>query len=118
MGPKGDVPLYALGCPWSGSGPAAFHTSVPRVLARFLGLKGGVPLYGYSTCEFPRIGRYLIRFLGMTAEDIPVYALGCCPEGSSVIGREFRLQRVVRRERIVRGKFWLQRVIRRKRFFR
>jgi hypothetical protein len=83
LGPKGNVPLFAIGCPGSGSGPAAFQSSVPRVLARFLGLADDFPLYGYSTCEFPRIGRYLMRFVGMAADGLPVYTLGCCLESSS-----------------------------------
>jgi hypothetical protein len=54
------------------------------MLARFLGLApDGTPLYGYSTCEFPRIGRYLMHFVGLAEDGVPVYALGCCPEGSS-----------------------------------
>jgi hypothetical protein len=57
VGPKCDVPIDAVGCRGSGSGPAAFQPSVPRALTRFLGLKGGVPLYGYSTREFPKTGR-------------------------------------------------------------
>jgi hypothetical protein len=79
VGQDGNDPVFALGC----FDPTISGPSVPRVLARFLGLVNGVPLYGYSTCEFPRIGRYLMRFVGMTPDSVPVYAISCCPEGSS-----------------------------------
>ena len=76
VGRKDDTPLFALGCPDAGSGPTGGSSSKKRLLMRFLGLVGNTPLYGYSTCEFPRIGRFLMRFVGMTAENDPVYTIG------------------------------------------
>lgn len=76
LAPKDGVPVFGFGC--GGTEPGQ------RLRTRFLGMAGDVPLFGSSTCEFPRIGRYLMRFVGMTAgDDVPLYGLGCCPEALS-----------------------------------
>lgn len=81
VGLHGGVPVYAFGC--GGVAPSG-PPPATRFLMRFLGTTGGSPLFGYSTCEFPRMGRYLMRFVGMSSMDgLPIYALGCCLDSGS-----------------------------------
>ena len=53
------LPVYAATCTQqrSGQGPK-------RQLGHFLGMVDGEPLYAVSSCEFPQMGRYLMRYVG------------------------------------------------------
>ena len=70
-GTQEELPLYAAVCNQqrSGQGPR-------RQLGFFLGLIEGEPLYAVSNCEFPQMGRYLMRYVGFS--DLPIYAIVCC----------------------------------------
>lgn len=75
-----DKPLYAAGCP----GAVTATTAGKQFHGRFLGVDYSGPIYGISECEFPKIGRFVMRFLGVdTADTQPVYGISCCAHGSS-----------------------------------
>lgn len=81
LGSHAGSEVYAAGCVFRRPGDEPRPPT--RTLARFLGMDAlGTPIYGYSACEFPRIGRYLVRYLGIDG-DSPVYALACCAEPGS-----------------------------------
>jgi hypothetical protein len=47
-----------------------------RFVAKFLGVDGGEPIFGVARCDFPSLGRYPMRFVGV--DGAPVYSIGCC----------------------------------------
>lgn len=61
LGNDGAIPIYAAICVQKRSG----ITQTKRTIGRFAGISDGLPVYTFASCEFPRISRYLMHYVGI-----------------------------------------------------
>lgn len=73
----GGTPIYSAVCAGKTSGKIVNR----RYIAKHSAVDGGTPIFAISDCDFPQIGRYLMRFVAVDV--LPVFALACCDFGSS-----------------------------------
>ena len=66
VGKTEEMPLYAATYQLRAHGVQ----SAKRELAHFVGMDEGTPLYAISRCDFPRMGRYLARYVAI--DGLPV----------------------------------------------